>query len=329
MRRLITQTRETGAVLLTTLLVMSIMATVAVSIMDDVRFALKRTANINAYAQADWYLNGAEDYAQSYLETLLQQTDPVVLNMALMRAEPIVLPLEGGAITLSVRSGDTCVSLGGLADNSGRKLFRQLLESVGWDSLAAANFTSIAADWVDADSQTLPGGAEDFVYLGLTPAYRTPNAPFTSVGELRALSTMTEETFSALRPFVCARESLATYINIDTLDITQAPVLAAVLGGAENIATAQQLIAQRPPEGYQTLAKLSASPVLADRPLTAEESNLLIFTPTHLWIEASVGYQNIARYAVLEFEVNEGQLTPVFKRLGTDERRPTMLKKKS
>jgi len=38
--------KEEGTVLLTTLLVMAIMAALAVAMMDDIRFALKRTANV-------------------------------------------------------------------------------------------------------------------------------------------------------------------------------------------------------------------------------------------------------------------------------------------
>ena len=320
---------EKGAVLLTTLLVMSIMATVAVNIMDDVRFALKRTANIDSYAQADWYLIGAQNYAQSYLEDLLQKTEASALNAGLQQADPVILPIDGGTITLTVRDGSQCLSLGGLTENSGRKLFRQLLETVGWDSLSAANFTSVAADWVDEDNQSLPGGAEDYVYLGQTPAYRTPNTAFASVGELRALSTMTEEKFAALRPFVCARESELTEINIDSLSLERAPILAAVLGGIDQMAKAQQLIAQRPPQGYQNLERLSASPALSERSLSSEDSRRLIFAPAHLWIEASVNYRQVTRHAVMEFDVSNGQLTPIFKRLGTDERRPIMLETKS
>ncbi len=320
---------ETGAVLLTTLLVMSVMAMVAVSIMDDVRFALKRTANVEAYAQADWYMQGAEDYAQTYLQSLLQTTEPAALNAGLAVAEPIILPIEGGAITLRVEDGSDCISLGGLSENSGRKLFRQVLETAGWDSLSAANFTSVAADWVDADTQALPGGAEDYVYLGQSPAYRAANAPFSSVGELRALSTMTEEKFTALRPFVCARETSETKVNIDAIDITQAPVLAAILGGSDHLSTAQQIIVQRPPEGYQTLAGLMASPAVLENPLSSEQSAPMVFAPAYLWVEASVSYRQVTRHAVIEFEIQDGQLTRIFKRLGTDERRPDVLKTKT
>lgn len=316
---------EQGAVLLTTLLVMTIMATVAVNLMDDVRFSLKRTANVQAYAQADWYINGAEDFAQNYLQSLTSSLEPAVFNIALRQAEPVILPIEGGVITLRARDGGDCISLGDIENTEGRRLFRQLLEAIGWDTLSAANFTSVAADWTDSDSQALPGGAEDYVYLGRTPAYRTSNSGFASVSELRALSGMNEEKFQALRPFVCARGDAPTAINIDALDMTQAPVLAAILGGPQHLTLAQGLINARPPEGYQSLATLNASPLLSEANIDADAAALFVFSPRYIWVEIEVNYLNVTRNAVMEYSNEEGNLSPVFRRLSKDEARPIML----
>lgn len=313
---------DKGAVLLMTLLVMSVMAALAVTLMDDVRHALRRTANVQAYAQADWYVSGAQDFAKNYLETLLSRTDPALLNAALLTAEPVSFPIDGGVITLAVQNGSQCVSLGGLTGNNGRRLFRQLLETRGWPSLVAANFTSVAADWVDADSVNLPGGAEDGPYLRLTPAYRTANAVMESSAELRALSGMSEDKFQALRPFVCAREDAATQINIDSLALWQAPVLAAVMGGVSHIETARQLIDQRPAAGYQNLETLTASPVLEGSDISRTAFANIIFTPAHLWTELRVDYQQITRHAVIEFSVNGAAVTAGYKRFGADEKRP-------
>lgn len=46
-------------------------------------------------------------------------------------------------------------------------------------------FAAAIVDWRDADSEPGPGGAEDEIYLRLSPAYRCKNAPFESVEELR------------------------------------------------------------------------------------------------------------------------------------------------
>lgn len=313
---------ERGAVLLMTLLVMSLMAVMAVSIMDDVRYALRRTANVHAYAQADWYLKGAEDYAQSYLETLLGENDDAAINAALLRPQPVILPLEAGNITIELRGGSQCLSLGALAENEGRRLFRQLLEVTGTPSLSAANLTSSAADWVDADSQRLPGGAEDGSYIGKTPAYRTANTAMASVSELRALRGMTETRFQSLRPFVCARENAATQLNINTLSRDQAPLLAAFMGGASFLDTARNLIEQRPPSGFSDLSALQATPAMSQEGSNNAELKHIVFAPQHIWTHIRVDFQNISRHAIIEFELGDTRLTPGFRRLGTAENRP-------
>jgi general secretion pathway protein K len=314
--------KELGAVLLMTLLVMSLMAVLAVSLMDDVRYALRRTANVQLYAQADWYLSGAEDYAQSYLTALLAQTESPTINTALRRPEPIILPLETGSITVEISGGSQCLSLGALSENEGRKLFRQLLEVNGWPSLSAANFTSTAADWVDADSQPLPGGAEDGSYIGKSPAYRTANSAMASVSELRALQGMTEEKFQTLRPFVCAREDADSKLNINTLDRRHAPLLAAFMGGAPFLETARNLIEQRPAGGYEDLSALRAAPSLTRGNSDNADLSHIVFAPQHIWSQIRVDLQNISRHAIVEFEIKDAGLTPVFRRLGQEENRP-------
>jgi len=60
---------------LTTLLIMAVMAAVSVAIMEDIRFAVKRTVNVGDYAQVDWYVKGANDFAESYIAEQLGSMD--------------------------------------------------------------------------------------------------------------------------------------------------------------------------------------------------------------------------------------------------------------
>lgn len=80
-------------------------------------------------------------------------------------------------------------------------------------------------DWVDADvDATGAEGAEDGYYSGLTPGYRTANAPFVSVSELQLIkgfsSAVQEESedYELLLPHIAALplEDIATHINVNT-----------------------------------------------------------------------------------------------------------------
>lgn len=317
--------KEDGAVLLTTLLVMSLMATLAVSIMDDIRFAIKRAANVQAYAQADWYQRGAEDFAATYLSQQIATLGPAEQNQALKKGQPILLPIDGGAIGLSVRDGTHCFSLGALGNAAGNRTFRQLLTTLGWSENDAARATTIAIDWQDADSQTLPGGAEDYSYLGKNPARRTSNTAFISVTELRELDVFTEKQYQALRSFLCSRDaSRDLVVNINTLSVNQAPLLAAILGGPDALNVAAQLLTQRPDAGYEDLTSLRAAPALSSFDLKNAQLSQIGFEPIYLWVEAHINYFTARRLSVFEFAIAGSQLDLIYRGFGNEASRPLL-----
>lgn len=314
---------ERGAVLLTTLLVMSIIAAIAVAMIDDIRFGVKRASNMQAQAQAEWYMKGAEGFAQSYLEQRMNNVSAQQLNSAMVTGDPIVLPIDGGAITLRVKDGSQCFSLAALNNSPGRRQFRQLLVAIGWPENEAARMTSVVADWTDVDSEVLPGGAEDFVYMGRTPAYRTANSVFTGVMELRAIDGMDEDKYQALRPFVCARqEGLDSRININTLTLAQLPVLASVLGSENGTIIAAQLIAERPAGGYDNLTELMAAPAMQDQELKDAALDNITYGPDYIFIEADIYYNEAHRSAAYEYSILDGNVDLVFNREGQENFRP-------
>jgi len=130
--------KERGTVLLTTLLIMAVMAAVSVAIMDDIRFAVKRTINVGDYAQADWYVKGAEDFSESYISAQLTPLDSSAKNVLFLEPQTFTFPYEGGAMILDVRDGTDCFALGslvssdGTADVAGGRQFTNLLIALGW-----------------------------------------------------------------------------------------------------------------------------------------------------------------------------------------------------
>lgn len=320
--------KDEGAVLLTTLLVMGVMAALAVAIIDDVRFAVKRARNVQAYAQADWYTQGAEDYAYAYLAVQVSRADNTQLNAAALSPEPIIFPYEGGAMALNVRDGSRCFSLTALSGEPGRRVFNSLLVLLGWDEASAARLTSVAVDWQDMDDQIQPSGAEDYTYLGRDPAYRTAGRSFASVTELRALETMTEEQYQILRPFMCAhiigKDDDTPRMNVNTLTPPYMPLLAAALGGNNAATAASRLIMERPASGYTDEAQFLAAPALADFPLKEAQLELLTYAPETIEIVADVAYLQARRKAAFGFVIAEGNVKRLYRRFGEEALRPEL-----
>jgi len=94
------------------------------------------------------------------------------------------------------------------------------------------------ADWIDPDQETrFPGGAEDGIYVGLDPAYRTANRPLISVSELRLIQGFNaepdtragidsdeEDPYTRLAPYVCALPP-GTKLNVNTASAAELSAL--------------------------------------------------------------------------------------------------------
>lgn len=91
------------------------------------------------------------------------------------------------------------------------KVFRRLMTNLRVDP----NLVDAVIDWIDADSNESPGGAEDLAYSILQPPYRAANQPMSSVDELRLVRGFTPEIVEKLRPHVTALPT-PTEVNINT-----------------------------------------------------------------------------------------------------------------
>ena len=322
---------ERGAVLLTTLLIMSVMAVLAIIMVEDILLAVKRTAHIQSEAQAEWYMDGASDYTEVFLEGALQIDDPSRINSRLREGVNGLFPIEEGAISLSIRDSSNCLSLLLLTQEDGVDILALLFETLGWEPPIARHHAARLRDWVDADEiPQAQNGAEDFFYLGLPKPHRAANTPFSNVFEMRALGLFEPREFAFLRPFICARKpdvpgSLVapSQINLNTLTNEQAPLLAVVLGSAEHLQLAQELIANRPPAGWLDLDAFWSAPTLEEFDQSDAYSEILLgVEPNHIWVDVAVSYLSLEKRAAFEYRLGENGLNMTYRYIGEESHWP-------
>ena len=315
---------DRGAVLLTTLLIMTLMAVLAIALIEDIGFAIKRRGHLQAYAQADWYAASAEDFAIGYLQSEFSNLPRAQVNQKLNALQPFTLPIDRGVLTIRVRDGSSCYALNRLKDAPARQEFENLLIELGVNSFKAQTLSFIARDWMDPDNDIGQNGAEDFVYLIKEPAHRTANADFSSVMELRSLNTMDEATYQRIRPFICARPAESNNrININSLTPAHIPLLNAVLGGGdENQAIAARIITQRPDLGYNNLAQIRELFDEDEALLQASALSTLSFFPSHIWVEVEIIYGQARRVLSMEFAINNQEISRISRFQGDEGRRP-------
>jgi general secretion pathway protein K len=104
-------------------------------------------------------------------------------------------------------------------------LIRLLLQpEFGLTRSQAEDIAASLKDWMDADDETTPGGAEASFYTALDPPYSTKNAPMDCIEEMLMVKGITKELFNGTKE----RPPLAQLLTVDSdgrININTAPKL--------------------------------------------------------------------------------------------------------
>ena len=265
---------EQGMALLTVLLLVAVMSVLAVSVLDDIRFGVRRTANATEVGQAQWYAIGAEELAQLQIRRLHAQNPLRTTAIGDWNGREFSFPIEGGLIRARLEDGSDCFDLNSVvaggrenwtADPDGVSQFRALLAALQVPALEAELVSAALVDWIDSDT------LDDADYARAAVPRRTGAALLEEVSELRAIEGVSPELYARLRPFVCAlpREfpsARLSPINVNTLRQDQALLITAITNGVLSPAEAQAWLAGRPREGWTDQAAFFSHPRLVDNP---------------------------------------------------------------
>jgi general secretion pathway protein K len=150
--------------------------------------------------------------------------------------------VEGGEIGGEVTDEQGKWNLNNLlaADGSvnlaNQEIFRRLLQLLQLPASLAATL----GDWLDADSDAAPDGAEDAYYLELKPPYRAANRALSDVDDLLRVRGFDARTVEQLRPHVTALPGYHR-VNVNTVSAMVLGALVPELSPAE----ARNMLAQR------------------------------------------------------------------------------------
>lgn len=230
---------ESGAAVITAMLVVALAATAASFMLWQNHLWLRQVENLADQAQARWIARAASNWGRAVLDEDSRDVDHGGEQWAALLPP---LEAEGGQVSGVLRDAQGQVNLNNLVQNGkvsagDAAILRRLMETLQIDP----GLLDALADWMDADSEvTTPGGAEDMQYLALTPPYRAANRMLSDVGELYRVRGFTPETVARLRPFVTALPA-PTPVNVNS---ASPEVLAALCQGLR-LADARALVANR------------------------------------------------------------------------------------
>ena len=245
-----TRHHQQGLALITAVLVVAIVATVATTLALGEQVWFRQAQNMSNRAQAESLRRGALNFAAILLARDQNQTD----HLGEPWAKPLPpLPVEDGMLTFAVADAQGLFNLNNLVRNGQPStadiaIFQRLLTAQGIDP----GLSEALRDWLDPDGTVSPGGAEDIEYLSLPQPYRSANQPLQSVDELRLVKGFTAKAVKDLRPYVTALP-VPTTVNVNTAPVQ---VLAALTNLSASVL--QPVLDSRVNQSFADTAKFLA-----------------------------------------------------------------------
>lgn len=120
-------------------------------------------------------------------------------------------------------------------------------------------------EFIDADSvvQTAQG-REDGEYLARDLPFYPPNSLLTDVSEIRSVLGMDGDVYQRVAPVLCTIPEKNLRINVNTLGEDKAQLLEAVFTPYLSRMQAEQILRERPQQGWESVAAFLQTPALAD-----------------------------------------------------------------
>ena len=213
--------RARGVALITAMLITAITGSLAASLAWDNALDVRRTMVLLFHEQGMQIALGAESWIRNILRD--DGIDSPTDHLGELWASDLPgLPVDNDSVQGAVAGRiedlqgrfnvNNLVDANGEVDSDVLEQFQRLLEILGINP----RFAGLAADWIDADQDAgFPDGAEDSIYTGLTPPYRSLNRTLSNVTELAALEGMDQASMNVLLPHITALPR-GTQINVNT-----------------------------------------------------------------------------------------------------------------
>jgi general secretion pathway protein K len=303
------RTASRGVALITAMLITALASMVAANLAWDNALDVRRTMVLLNHEQAVQVALGAESWVIGILHQDLEDSETDHLG-EIWAIELPGLPIDGGEVTGNIEDLQGRFNVNNLIDDNGEVVpeslerFRRLLIALELDPRIAG----VAADWIDSNIEaSFPDGAEDPIYTGIIPPYRSANQSLTSASEFAALEGMARESFNVLRPHITALPG-RTNININT---ATGPVLQSL---DENLSAAdvERLLAERESAGFADIQSTFSSLVTPDVLNTLDESTNYF----QLKVVVRIDRVRVTLYSVLQ-RGPQGSVAPILRSLGT------------
>ncbi len=316
--------RQQGAALIMVLLVMTLVSILAVNSSDYSRYNSARVLNQFDFEQAYWYALGAEELAREVLaQDAKAKTTHLNQDWATRDA---ILPVDGGSLEGSIKDRNNCFNVNALANaplSSGslpnaHLQFNALMNTLEVPPDIGDKLREGIRDWTDTDFT--PTGFQGVEFGFSTEnqlAYQPPNAPMFDISELWRITDLPADTVRPLLPYLCVLpDSQALSINVNTLDTQHSVLLVGILQNRLTVPEAQEILLQRPTNGFATLEEFWNLPQLKEKAIAAKDKASITLKSSHFRTDIVVTYQNARRVQHAWFKIENQSVRTLARQYG-------------
>jgi len=318
------RTQQRGVALVTAVLIVALATLLAVDVGFKGYLDQRRTANAFALDQSFEVALGGEAWASDSLrrdKLQSSKTDDFTEEWA-TPIPPIPLEDIGGEFEGQLEDLQGRFNLNnlvrydgagqGTVDTAAVERLQRMLEFLELEP----KWAKIIADWIDTDTNPqFPDGAEDTVYTGLSPPYRTANMPITRTSELLALPEFGIERYKKLAPFVTALPA-GTPINLCT---ASPELLDAIVDGRREFTVARESMKQTRQQRCFPNKEEFEQPLSGDQKQQLNDGKVIDETSDYflatIWV--TLGTHRFTLYSLLYRTDGNNQVRPILRSYGT------------
>lgn len=230
--------RQSGLALLMALMIVVIATTIAVGIIYEEKFTIRKTGHIYLMDRANMYAVGLEDWARIYLREDRQESEVDSLEESWALGIP-GLPIEGGYLTGYLEDEQAKFNVNSIVISEvALKRFERLCDNLG----VGDAFIPALMDWIDEDFDIrYPDGMEENY-----DSYRVANRELADISEMLLVHNVTPEIYEKLKPYITALPTPTT-LNLNTMS----DVIFQSLGVDTDVG---EFIDEREDESYSSVA---------------------------------------------------------------------------
>ena len=258
--------RNKGVVLISVLMIVLLLSSVAVLIGNNYLVSFKRAQYQEFQNVSLNIFRNIESLALRKIDNELKFNSKVHSNNNALFINDFIFELNQGVVTGKISDASNCFNINAIVkkvnndfkpNEKNIEVFRRLMSFNEVDLNLADEAIDQIIDWIDKDSNPRAYGLEDYYYSGPlnNPKEYTASRLFYSVAELKSLPAIRNIGWEIFNKNFCALPDNSLKININTLKINDHYLFASMFKNM-SFTDAQYILDNIPEEGFKNITEL-------------------------------------------------------------------------